>query len=65
MFLLMSVFYSMIGFTSALHTDLNTMIGISSSWVIILMLLLPSIVILLGIRDGYFKRKQPQTPPKQ
>lgn len=56
-FLLMSVFYSAIGFAGAFHTDLGTMTGIGSSAVFIVMLLLPSIVILLGIRETYFKRK--------
>ncbi len=56
-FLLMSAFYSSVGFARAFHTDLKTMAGISSSSVIIIMLLLPSMVILLGIRDEYFKRK--------
>jgi len=56
-FLLMSVFYSAVGFTSAFHRDLKTMTGISSSSTIIIMLLLPSVIILLGVRDKYFNRK--------
>ena len=56
-FLLMSIFYSAVGFAGAFHTSLGTMTGISPSAVFIIMLLLPSIIILLGIRDGYFKRK--------
>jgi len=56
-FLLMSIFYSAVGFASAFHTDLSTMAGISSSSVILIMLLLPSIIILLGIWDGYSKGK--------
>jgi uncharacterized membrane protein YuzA (DUF378 family) len=57
LFMLMSVFYAAVGFASAYHTNLNTVAGISSSAVFIIMLLLPSIIILLGIKDGYFKRK--------
>jgi hypothetical protein len=56
-FLLMSAFYSAVGFTRAFHGDLSKMTGLSSSSVMIVMLLLPSIIILLGIWDEHFKRK--------
>ena len=57
LFMLMAAFYAAVGFAKAYHTDLSTVVGISSSAVFIIMLLLPSIIILLGIKDGYFKSK--------
>ena len=64
LFMLMSVFYAAIGFAGAFHTDLSALIGISSSAVLIIMLLLPSIIILLGIWDRDFKRKDDPTSDK-
>jgi len=51
-FLLMSVFYSAVGFTSAFHTDLNRMVGISPSLVVTVWILI-AILFALKILAGY------------
>jgi len=56
-FMLMSGFYAAVVFAGAFHSDFSAMTGISASTVFIIIMLLPSILILLGIWDGYFKRK--------
>ena len=55
--MLMSGFYAAVVFADAFHSDFSAMTGIGAPTVFMIVMLLPSLCILLGIWDGYFKHK--------